>query len=80
MYNVQEAEFWKQRVDRENSFASRRQPPPSEIGSMATTKLSRASSTTRTKIENLEHMLLEERLKRQELERKLETLLENSAK
>lgn len=87
MYNVQEAEFWKQRVDRENLFAAYRNfagyVPPSESGSSRSSRtgrtgMSRASTATRNKIDSLEKMLLEERSKREEIEKKLQSLLEET--
>mmetsp|Transcript_23957 Transcript_23957/g.70586 ORF Transcript_23957/g.70586 Transcript_23957/m.70586 type:complete len:94 (-) Transcript_23957:464-745(-) len=81
MYNVQEAEFWKQRVDRENLYATYRNVSgfvPSEAPSSARSTASRASSVTRNKIQNLEQMLMDERSKRQELEKKLQAILEGS--
>ncbi|KAG8467167.1 hypothetical protein KFE25_000483 [Diacronema lutheri] len=75
MFNVQEAEFWKQRVERENLHASLRSMPAlSDVGSALGSKVSGASSSTRSKIEHLETMLHEERSKRKALERKLDAL------
>lgn len=73
---MQEAEFWKQRIDRENLYAASLRPaPPSELGSGLSSKVSsRASSITRTKMEHLESMLIEERLKRKQLEQRLSEL------
>mmetsp|Transcript_41312 Transcript_41312/g.101953 ORF Transcript_41312/g.101953 Transcript_41312/m.101953 type:complete len:80 (-) Transcript_41312:70-309(-) len=71
----------KQRVDRENMVALLRPlPSASEVGTTrsSSSRLTTATSVTRTKIENLELMLLEERLKRKDLERKVEAFISGS--
>lgn len=79
MYDVQGAEFWKQRIERENFYSSQRfadEDTSSVAGSSTSSKI---SSVTRAKIQSLEKVLEEEREKRMAIEKRLESILESSA-